>query len=378
VALLEMPELRDGKLSCVVLRGRKLPDKFQNPYNQLKSNNMKKIYILFLTVISGLSIYANPIAIPTIEISELYFDDSDNWKLELGYYEVNQNGLTIDSIFLYSTTDTIKLPLYDFISSTGLLVITEDSLNSEFHIKRFADIIKVISYSMEQPFEDVLIFGNLPGASINYPRKGQSISKYWMYHTKDNSPTIGLSNDTLGMCGTVKGTVYDKHLDPVPNKTFKLDNYFETSENGEYSARVYSKPSAFGRINYKTGQYSAQSVLMTGISYVMEPDSVVELDIYLLDTLTTGINDINIVNNPIFVYPNPISINEKLNINIDLPIISSDIWLEIIDLNGKMINKNKISQNSSSITAPAKSGIYLVRVMLDTEIISSNIIIVNE
>jgi hypothetical protein len=29
-----MPELRDGKLSCVVLRGRKLPDMQENPANK--------------------------------------------------------------------------------------------------------------------------------------------------------------------------------------------------------------------------------------------------------------------------------------------------------------------------------------------------------
>jgi hypothetical protein len=339
---------------------------------------MKKIYVLFFLLTVGLTINANPIALPTIEISELYFDESDNWKLELGYYEVNQNDLTIDSIFLYSTTDTIKIPTYEFISTTGVFVITADSLDSEFRIKRFADTIKVLSYSMEQPFEDVLIFGNLPGATINYPRQGQSISKYWMYYTKDNSPTIGLSNDTIGTCGTVKGIIYDKYSEPVDAKTFRLDNYFETSENGEYSARVYSKPSTFNRIDYKTGQYSTQSISITEISYIMEPDSVIEIDIYLLDTLATGINDINVSNTPISIYPNPISKNGELKVNIDLPIITSDIYIEIIDLNGKIIKKKKINQNSSSIIAPDKSGFYIVRTILDSEIILSNRIIVNE
>ncbi len=339
---------------------------------------MKKIYILFFLLTVGLIIKANPIALPTIEISELYFDESGNWKLELGYYEVNQSGFTIDSIFLYSSTDTIKLPIYEFLGSTGVMVITADSLDSEFQINRFADTIRVISYTMEEPFEDMLIFGDLPGASVNFPRQGQSISKYWMYYLKDNSPTIGFSNDTIGMCGTVKGIIYDKYSLPVESKTFRLDNYFETSENGEFSARVYSKPSTFNRIDYKTGQYSTQSVSITEISYIMEPDSVIEMNIYLLDTLTTGINDINIANTSISVYPNPISKSGELKINIDLPIITSNIYVEIIDLNGKLINKKKISKNSSSIIAPDKSGLYVVRTLLDSEMISSNRIIVNE
>ncbi|MBN1639239.1 MAG: T9SS type A sorting domain-containing protein [Ignavibacteriales bacterium] len=339
---------------------------------------MKKIYILFSLLTVGLIIEANPIALPTIEISELYFDESDNWKLELGYYEVNQAGFPIDSIFIYTTTDTVKLPAYEFLGSTGVFVITLDSLDSDFIIKRYADTIKVVSYIMGEPFENILIFGNIAGSSINYPRHGQSISKYWNYYTKDNSPTIGHSNDTIGMCGTAKGIIYDKYSVPVKNRTFRLDYYFETSENGEYSARVYSKPSTFNQIDYKTGQYSTQYASITEISFIMEPDSVVELDIYLLDTLTTGINDINIANIPISVYPNPISKNGELIISIDLPIITSEISIEIIDLNGKMMMKKKINQNSSSIIVPDKSGFYIVRTMLDSQIISSNRIIVNE
>lgn len=339
---------------------------------------MKKIYILFFLLTVGLTIKANPIVVPTIEISELYFDEFGNWKLELAYYDTNINEFTIDSIHLYSTYGTIKLPTYEFIESFGVIVITADSLESEFKINRFADTIKAISYTMGDPFEDMLIFGDLPGTYINFPRQGQSICKYSMHYSKDKSPTIGLPNDTIGICGTVKGIIYDKYSVPVDTRTFILHNYFETSENGEYSARVYSKPSTFNKIYYKTGQNSIQSVSITEMSYVMEPDSVIEIDIYLLDTLITEIKNINISNSLISIYPNPISKNGELKINIDLPIISSNIYIEIIDLNGKLINKKIINKTSSSIVAPDKSGVYILRTLLDSEVISSNRIIVNE
>ena len=340
---------------------------------------MKKIHTLFSTLILGLTVYANPIALPTIEISELYFDESDNWKLELSYYEVNQNELTIDSVFLYSTTDTIKIPAYKFLGSTGVLVLTADSLNSEFHIKKFADTIKVISYSMEQPFEDVLIFGDLPGASINYAKRGQSICKYRDNFVKDKSPSIGFLNDTTGIMGTLKGIVYSKYSEAVENQLFYFkDCYLMTSTSGEYSTRVYSKPSVLNYLTYENETDNWLSVSIAEISYNMEPDSVVELNIHLLDDLIAGINDINIANAPIFVYPNPISKNEELSIKIDLPIITSDIYLELIDLNGKIIRKKRIINNLSSIVVPDKSGLYIVRVLLDSELISSNRIIVNE
>jgi hypothetical protein len=340
---------------------------------------MKKIYTSLILMTIGLKIIANPIALPTIEISELLFDISNNWKLELGYYEVNQNGLTIDSIFIYSTTDTIKLPTYPFIGSIGVFVITNDSLDTDFQIKRQGDTIKVVSYCMVYPFEDVLIFGNCQGASINYPREGQSISKYWMYYVKDNSPSIGASNDTTGMCGTIKGIIYDKYSAPVSQIKFCIDYQFETSENGEYSTRVYSKPTTFNQLSHIVGQYTTQSVSITEISYIMEPDSVIERDIYLLDTLTTGLNDLTINNTPVKIYPNPISATDKLMVEIDLPVITSNIWIEITSLDGKLINKEKITNTKSLIDTPNTNGIYILRVLFDKQIISSNrILVTNE
>jgi len=340
---------------------------------------MKKIFTSFWALIIGVSIYANPIPVPLIEISELFFDESNNWKLELLYYNVDPDGLTFDSIFLYSTIDTVQLPSYRFTESIGLLVVTADSLDYEFKINRHADTIKMVSYSLNGHHlcEDILIFGNLPGASISYPRQGQSISKYNFFYIKDKSPSIGFFNDTLGMCGTISGIVFDKYSKPVKNRKFILDNYFETFENGEYSTRVYSKPATYNRIDYKAGN-TQKSASITEFSYTMEPDSVIKMDIYLLDTLATEIIDINISNTPISIYPNPVSKGEELKINIDLPIITSEIFVEIIDLNGKMIKKKKINHKSSSIKVPDESGVYIIRTTLDSKVISLNRIIVNE
>lgn len=331
-------------------------------------------------------IKANPIALPTIEISELYFDNSGNWKLELQYCNYDFIPTSFDSVFIYSSTDTAKIPsnFFEFETTieTAFIIITKDSLNSEFNIDKFGNTLKVATFYSGYPIEDILIFGNATGALINYPRQGQSICKYNHCFVKDNSPTLGVLNDTSGICGILKGTIYDKYSENVNNRIFYIDNLvFETSSKGEFKARVLSKPSVFDYIIYQwisQGITFGISASITEISYVMEPDSVVELDIYLLDTLATGINDINVANTPISVYPNPISKSEKLKINIDLPVITSEIYIEIIDLNGKLINKKKIGKNSSSIVAPDKSGYYIVRTLLDSEVISSNRFIVNE
>jgi hypothetical protein len=340
---------------------------------------MKKIYAILIQLIIGLKLIANPIALPTIEISELFFDNSTNWKLELAYYRNGENALTIDSSFVYSTTDMVKLPNHLFAGYMDVLVLTEDSLDIDFHINRQGDTIKVVSYCMGQLFEDVLIFGNCHGACINSSREGQSISKYWIYFVKDNSPSIGTSNDTTGMCGTIKGIIYDKYLTPVSQKKFRIDYQFETSENGEYSTRVFSKPTTLNRFDQVIGQYTTKSVSITEMGYVMEPDSVIVMDIYLLDTLSSGFNEMTINNIPIKIYPNPASDKGNLTVEIDLPIKTSNVFIEICGMDGKLIAKEKVTSTKSQINTSDLKGTCILNVLFDSQVISSNkILIVNE
>ena len=343
---------------------------------------MKKFYILILNLIVGLSIYANPISEPTIEISELYFDNSGNWKLELQYFNYDYIEMSFDSVFIYSSTDTARIPdnffEFDATTETAFIIITQDSLNSEFNLNKLGDTLKLVTYYSSYPTEDILIFGNVSGASIGYPKTGQSVSKYSNFFVKDSSPTIGEANDTLGVMGTIRGIVYDKNMETVADKILNLEIPFETSENGEYSARVYSRSKSISSISQKTSNNSWHKISITNISYTMEPDSVIEMDIYLQDSLYSGINDMELSSSPIKIFPNPISSNEKLNVNIDLPIETSDIYLEIFDMNGKLYRKTKIIEKTNTINMPSKTGLYLINIRLDSKTISSSKILVNE
>ncbi len=121
---------------------------------------------------------------------------------------------------IYSSSDTARLQVYNFDVSPSVFVITNDSLDSNFNINRQGDVIKVISFSMENPFENILLFGNVAGAFINHPKEGQSICKFSGYFVKCNAPSIGSVNDSTGICGTLKGIVYDIYSMPVTNRTF--------------------------------------------------------------------------------------------------------------------------------------------------------------
>lgn len=337
---------------------------------------MKKIYFLIFSLIIGFNSYANPIALPTIGISELYFEESGDWKLELEYIEGSQNDMTIDSIFLSSIADTIELTKFGFSENNNLLVITNDSLDSDFTIARYADTLKVVSYSNGESYEDILIFGNVSGSMINYPRENQSICRYYHYFVKDKSPTIGESNDTTGIFGTLKGVVYGKNSEPVKNRTFCLYHCFETDVNGKYSVRVFSRPTVLNKIAYKIDDSPTGSASIKQLAYTMEPDSTIELDIYLTDTLATGIYYASIDEDLARIYPNPVSKNRQFNVIIDLPVLTSDIWIKMVDIEGRLIRKEQITQKNQSIHSPAKSGLYLIVIWLDNQIILSQKILV--
>lgn len=349
---------------------------------------MKKIYILLLFLIAGLSINANPIATPMLDISELFFDDFNNWKLEISYYWVDQSSIPIDSIYLISSTDTVKLTNYSFTGTNGLFVLTEDSLDSSFSISRYGDSLKILYFFWGFSEEDLLIFGNMPGAIINYPRQGQSISRYSFYlppdpfFVKDNSPTLGFENDTNDTKGTLSGVIYNLSLQPILNRQFAIydynDVFFQTSGTGSYSISVFAKPNSFVTIKSAEPPYSYYNIPIAPAAYEMEPDSVINLDIFLLGGLVSIDNNREEDNSPVKIYPNPASAKDQINIEIDLPVMTSNIWIEIFDAEGKLIGKEKTNQQFNSISAPEESGVYMIRILLDSEVISNKRIVIND
>ena len=104
---------------------------------------MKQILSSTICLLIGLRLFANPIAMPTIEISELYFESSGDWVLEIGYYEINQSEFPIDSIYLFSSEDSVKFSEFVFKGKTGVLILRNDSLSSEFNINRYGDSLVV-------------------------------------------------------------------------------------------------------------------------------------------------------------------------------------------------------------------------------------------
>ena len=89
----------------------------------------------------------------------------------------------------------------------------------------------------------------------------------------------------------------------------------------------------------------------------MEPDSVVFSDIYLQEDLITGIFSPSTKNNPVRVYPNPLSANEKLSVEIDLPVLTADIRVDDDKFCLRLMSwRRKIVQERSNNLFPERSG----------------------
>lgn len=344
---------------------------------------MKNSIIVLFVMFLSFNVIANPIWIPEYFITELFFDDYGDWTLELCIQGEPGSDYDVDSVFLISCSDTIRIPNEILLDSTGYLIITAELLNHTFYINPDGDSLTINNYWEGMSFEGLgpLLFGDIEGAEIDSPIGYQSIALYtnaWCF-VKDDSPNLGMENDTSGMCGTLSGYVYDISLFPAKKRTFILDFPFDTDENGHFSLRVLSRPKIYNWIRYYTWQGYMKNSTIDSLGYVMEPDSVIYSDIFLTDTILSEIKPLTYQYAPVKIYPNPINKNQKLIIEIDLPVISADFKVFIKSIDGKQNMDYQISAKTNEIQMPQNKGIYIVSVMTGNQIVASKKIVkINE
>ena len=339
---------------------------------------MKKIYQLIAILFFCLNISANPIPNPTVGFSELYFDDSAKWMLELQYSISHMpEGFTFDSVFIFSISDTVELPDYEFEGEYGVFVLTQDSLDAIFHINPEGDTLRIISYFHGIGSENSLIFGSSAISHVACPQNGQSVSRYKNDWYRDNAPNIGEINDPEGICGTLSGIVFDMELNPVAQRKFSIDFPFETDEDGHFEARVLAKSTKFGRMDYYTVPDAIRSIIVEVVSYTLEPDSVIEQNIFLKEEMISSVQSSGLVNQLVRIYPNPVQSTNKLILEVDFPVKSADVIMEIYGLDGKLIKKTRIEEKKTYLDPPLESGFYIVNVSLNKKLVSSNKIMVN-
>ena len=96
---------------------------------------------------------------------------------------------------------------------------------------------------------------------------------------------------------------------------------------------------------------------------------MVTVDIHLLESLVTGIDEIKSEQEYVFqVSPNPIK-DLSFNYGISIPVKSSNSYIELIGLNGQRIAKFSITEDRGRINLPPNTvnGLYTLRLFVNNK-----------
>lgn len=359
---------------------------------------MKRILFSLLALFSLVVIKANPIMLPSVHLSELYFEEQGKWIIELEYYDVRPGFLVIDTIWIKTSSGISSLKRFTMTGSTGLIIIRNDSLLTPLQINPVSDFIQ-ISYTNNYPENNYrekvenrpVIYGNMAKSKLDSPKPGQSIAGIPLYYrfdsrySLDKSPGIGSVNDSIGMCGTLKGYMYNRHNKLVAFEGAGFYGYPETDacftskKDGSYSTRLYSKKYHLENLYFFDSKAGVGTVLkITPVDILMKPDSVVTMDIHILDSLTVGTQDIMLgTENIIKLFPNPAK--GFLQYEISLPVSSTRCYLELTNMNGQKLERFDISENKGSLSLPfsIRNGVYFINLYAGNKKYSSSKIMIS-
>lgn len=379
---------------------------------------MKKLYLVSVfLILSGFSsnVRANPIIVeyPQVFISELNFDSGNNWTLELMMFrnEMFPQPGSIDSVVI--RTNSGRALLLDFPSENyTIFLITPENLNNPLTISSVQDSVRILTYLNESTgyymygeyLEHLLVFG-YPDCEIPVLFSGQSICSYAFVPQypvcfyKDNSPTIGYANDTIGATAELRGLFYDylEHVIPYPMTYYdfslpdNLASYyreldgttyyvplavFDFDNEGHYSTHVLAGRRLVGYIynlepnNCPYGFITRQSLSCESFQFNTEPGQTLEQDIHLTTTsYVVGLKESPPVppgSLTVVCSPNPFSSFIDFFLASDNAIIDAEI--QLFDTSGKLIKSISINPGASSWTCRVtketlgKPGIYLYSV----------------
>jgi hypothetical protein len=222
--------------------------------------NLKKflfiLYLIFVHALCAFSQYQGSEG----HITELYFDDNDNWTLEIyfTYFDTRDTGY-----YLVSPTDTALFR--KFPDPAGFVVLTQADMDRTFHIRRLGDSLGIINpmhphYSFGYLTED-LLWGDFDFyfSFVNAPAPGQSIVRlnnlwdnvyqedYYFFMTDTVHSPGSLTNPPVG---SVEGYVYDSTGNPLPFMGLTLSGleddcrnlFIWTDQNGYFhDTALYAK-----------------------------------------------------------------------------------------------------------------------------------------
>ncbi len=225
-----------------------------------------------------------------------------------------------DSVFAAQNVDVKLYKWSDDIGGAGEGVLDYATEIDEVGFGSYAltstDIVPIEGLALNIPLENSL--------STNTPIQLDELSKYWLTVT-----VVG------GTGGFGIGTDY----------------------YSDYSANLNLGLSEGSVLNTTTGTFGG------GFANAGSPS--IALVTVPLPAVANGINDVNVLQNAVKVYPNPVK--NVLNISLDLPTESRNVTIEVVDVTGKVISSTSKSSitngNFGFNTSSLANGTYFVRVI---------------
>jgi hypothetical protein len=311
--------------------------------------------------------YSNPTVPPPI-ITEVYFDENDEWTLEF----------IIDEFYFswYANLDSLRINtalLEDeiLIEFNVIYLITADMLIGDLEISRSSGSLHIETW-------DGNGWSQLDwGTNWNGPPtlQGQSwaVQQYWDYGFEYSDyyvchnypPTLGGSINTAFGYGTVHGNIYDLNQTPIPGVEFTCDPYnypiyhlFYSNDSGYFTDDFLSK--------YQYIHYEFEDPFFEGYFYLwVEIDSVYTFEI-IAPVYLTGIEKNKAETIRIIPYPNPTK--DIVHFQISIPKNTNFGFSELIicDCSGEIIDRLEAGQSTISWQPPA-SGVYYSYLVMDNQ-----------
>lgn len=336
---------------------------------------MKKALFILLFFLSTI-VYTNPIFYSYL-ISEIYFDESGDWILEIGIDEP-MNFEFWDSLYLETNSGIALITLFDTATFTP---ITNENLSNDLAINKDNDRI-VLHTNFIDYLNDTVLLGEAEDSYLKNIEYGQSIARQYIYPNlgfyKTNSPTIGYPNSIMeGTLGFIHGYVFDHTGMPIINLTFEIAEgywyawYFRTDDNGYYQAPILSR-------SYYNDVLLIPDGSLYG-TYDLLPINPVHFEINENDTLNINFTQL-LTSIPLHQkesillsnYPNPASDFTYFIYDAELA-PNKEIRLEIINIQGRKVDEIMLKESPFLWqTGQLQPGTYVYQLYVENELLGSN------
>lgn len=339
---------------------------------------MKKITIfLVLLLFLALQLPGNPLQ--PVGFSEIYFDDSDNWTIELyDYYHIAFGSL--DGCYLESSSDTAYFNNGIYLNPGDTILITNANMQSDFTINKAGDEIKIRG----NQFLDNFCWGDTPNSLVNSPESYQSLARVTIWTSgypatepsfilvKENEPSLGYNPFEAQTYGCLQGLVHDNDGNPLPDASIDIYpfDYHNTPINVN-SDGSFEFSDIYG-LNYNlTVEIPGYPPIDTTITVEPEDTTYIEIS----PNLSIGTNpnpDLYSISN----YPNPFY--NQTTIHYSLP-GNSPASISIFNSKGQKIRELSVCGAKKSIVwfgkdsqnKPVPSGVYFYQLAKKTRKLSS-------